>query len=85
MNRVYWDGGPNAIERFMTHHLKECQNNVICNALQLRTVEFEDSDSDELGTSNRSKSVSPRKRLTCSQDHRRSTKLAANKPLRIGV
>jgi hypothetical protein len=85
MNRVYWDGGPNAIERFMTHHLKECQNNVICNALQLRTVEFEDSDGDELGTSSHSKSVSPRKRSTRSQDHRSSTELAADGPLRTGV
>jgi len=68
---VYWDGGPKAIECFMAHHLKECQNNVICNVLQLRTVEFEDSDSDEPSTSNHlvhSKTVSPRKYSTRSQD-----------------
>ncbi|KAF8811671.1 hypothetical protein BYT27DRAFT_7088937 [Phlegmacium glaucopus] len=82
MNHVYWDGGPKAIERFIVHHLKECQNNVICNALQLRTVEFEDSDGDEQSTSNRFKSVSPKRHSTHSQDHCGSAKL---NPLRIGV
>jgi hypothetical protein len=85
MDRVYWNGGPNAIECFMTHHLKKCQNNMICNALHLQTVEFEDSDSDGLGTSNHFKSVSPRKCSTHSQGHRSSTRLVANKPLRIGA
>ena len=48
MKRLYWDGGPKKIELFMAHHLKECENNPICNSLHLLTVEFEDElDSDE--------------------------------------
>ena len=81
MNRVYWDGGPNAIARFMAHHLKECQNNIICNALELRSIEFEDSES-ESSTSNCFKSVSPGKRLTRSQIPSSGAK---NNPLRIGT
>ncbi|KAM6501725.1 hypothetical protein JOM56_001702, partial [Amanita muscaria] len=83
MDRVYWDGGPEAIQRFMAHHLKECQNNVICNALELRTVEFDDSDNDEPSPSHRFKSVSPtRERLTRSQDRLGSGK---SYPLHIGA
>ena len=67
MNRVYWDGGPQVIEHFMGHHLKECSTNVICNALHLRTVEFEDSNESEPRPILHFKSPSPRKYLTRSQ------------------
>jgi hypothetical protein len=52
--RLYWDGGPKKIELFMAHHLKECENNPICNSLHLMTVEFEDEP--DLGKGKNSKS-----------------------------
>lgn len=61
---VYWDGELKAIDCFIARHLKECQNNVICNAFQLRTVEFDDSETDEPSPSNYSKLASPRKHPT---------------------
>lgn len=50
--RLYWDGGPKKIELFMAHHLKECENNPICNSLRLVTVEFEDELDAGEGNSN---------------------------------
>jgi hypothetical protein len=58
--RLFWDGGPKKIERFMAHHLKECENNSICNSLHLLTVEFE----DELDLGEGKKSKSPLKKRT---------------------
>lgn len=84
--RVYWDGGPQAIEHFMGHHLKDCSKNVICNGLQLRTVEFEDSDESEPSTTNHFKSASPKKYLTRSQKSTGSAKKVENAhPLRTGM
>jgi hypothetical protein len=87
---VYWDGGPEAIEYFMAHHLKECPKNVICNALQLRTIEFEDSDGDgDQSPTYRFKSVSPKKRLTRSRNHGSANPTAViskkRNPLRVGM
>ena len=45
--RLYLDGGPKKIELFMAHHLKECENNPICNSLHLVTIEFEDEGEDK--------------------------------------
>lgn len=42
--RLYWDGGPRAIDRHLVHHLKSCPKNVICTGLQLRTLEVESDD-----------------------------------------
>jgi len=84
---VYWDGGPQAIEYFMAHHLKDCPKNVICNALQLKTIEFEDSDNEQSPT-NHLKSVSPRKQLTRSQNRGSAKPAVISKkgnPLRIGM
>jgi len=81
-NQLYWDHGPKAIVCFLGHHLKECANNVICNALSLTTVEFEDNDSNESSTSKHFKSVSPRKLSSHSQD---SAKTVAHNPLCIGA
>lgn len=58
--RLYWDGGPKKIELFMAHHLKECENNPICNSLQLLTVEFD----DELDSGKGKISKSPLRRCT---------------------
>jgi hypothetical protein len=71
----------------MAHHLKECSKNMICNALQLSTVEFEDGNEIEPSPTNRFKSVSPQKRLTRSQVASGSTIKEAAKvnPLRIGM
>ena len=54
-NRVYWDGGPKKIAHFMSDHLKDCEKNPICNALDLVTIEFEDNELD-LGKDKNSKS-----------------------------
>ena len=57
-NRVYWDSGPKAIDRFMEHHAKMCRDNKFCNDLGLRLLKVvaesesgkekdeEDSESD---------------------------------------
>ena len=58
--RLYWDGGPKKIERFMAHHLKECENNPICKSLQLLTVEFED-ELESAGEGKNSKSPLPKR------------------------
>lgn len=84
---MYWDGGPQAIEVFIGHHLVECSKNVICNALQLTTVEFDDcNDSEPSPTvTNRFKSASPRKYATRSQTSSCSGKQTEKvNPLRIG-
>ena len=82
MKRVYWDGGPPAIEHFLLHHLKDCPKNTICNALQLTTIEFEDSDSDE----NLTNHVSPKKRSDCSRNCVGPGGVSQKtNPLRIGV
>jgi hypothetical protein len=44
----------------MAHHLKECENNPICNSLHLLTVEFE----DELDSGKGKKLKSPLKKRT---------------------
>jgi hypothetical protein len=84
---VYWDGGPQAIEYFIAHHLKDCTKNLICNALRLTTIEF-DSDNDQ-SPDNRLKSVSPKKRLTRFQNRHGSAKPAMSSdkgnPLRISM
>jgi hypothetical protein len=77
IKRLYWDGGPKAIERFVAHHLKVCEQNVICNALSLRTVEFDDEDG---GLSGSCKLVSPRRSPL--QDKKKGKN--AMRPLRIG-
>lgn len=85
---MYWDGGPKAIEHFISHHLKDCSENVICNALQLKTVEFEDSEETEPSPTVTKcfKSVSPRKYVTRSQMSNSGRKPTEKvNPLRIGV
>ena len=57
--RLYWDGGPKKIELFMAHHLKECENNPICNSLHLLTVKFEDELNLGEGESSKSPTRSP--------------------------
>jgi len=86
LKRVYWDGGPQAIEHFMLHHLKDCPKNAICNALQLRIIEFDDSDGNyDESPINHSKSVSPRKQLTRTRNHHSSeVNFEKENPLRIG-
>ncbi|KAJ7149434.1 hypothetical protein C8R43DRAFT_1192522 [Mycena crocata] len=39
--RIYWDGGPEAIQRFLDHHLKDCDNNYICNKMDMQNMEFQ--------------------------------------------
>ena len=60
--RLYWDGGPKKIELFMAHHLKECENNPICNSLHLLTVKFEDELNLGGGESSKSPTWSPLKK-----------------------
>ena len=82
LKRVYWDGGPPAIEHFLLHHLKDCPKNSICTALQLTTVEFEDSDSDENPTYH----VSPKKFTRKSRNQVEPARVTQQaNPLRIGM
>ena len=76
--RLYWDGGPNAIKRFMAHHLKDCRNNAICNGLFLTTIEFDDSDDDKKELHMRKASRSLLKPL-------RSSRQASNGAVRVGM
>lgn len=45
--RLYWDGGPLAVTKFMDHHLQHCDENTVCKSLGLRTLEVEDDSSDD--------------------------------------
>jgi len=40
--KVYWDGGPQIIERFVEQHREPCQTNWICKTLHLATAEVQD-------------------------------------------
>ena len=76
--RIYWDCGPKAIKHFITHHLKTCHDNAICNALALTTTEFDDSDNDKLKESHmRKASRSPLKL--------RSSRRAPSGAVRVGM
>ncbi|KAF7362206.1 Atypical/Alpha protein kinase [Mycena venus] len=39
--RMYWDGGPNAIEHFLSHHLENCDENYICHKIDMKGLEFD--------------------------------------------
>ncbi|KAF8149777.1 hypothetical protein K438DRAFT_2085717 [Mycena galopus ATCC 62051] len=39
--RMYWDGGPKAIQHFLDHHLKSCGQNYVCNKLDMQTLEMD--------------------------------------------
>ncbi|KAJ7210227.1 hypothetical protein C8J57DRAFT_1608161 [Mycena rebaudengoi] len=39
--RMYWDTGPQGIQRFLDHHLESCGENSICTGLSLQTLEFD--------------------------------------------
>ncbi|KAG6866888.1 hypothetical protein C0993_007387 [Termitomyces sp. T159_Od127] len=58
--RLYWDEGPIAIERILTRHLEDCDQNIICTGLDLRHLTQSDStieDSQWGSSPYRSKSV----------------------------
>jgi hypothetical protein len=38
---MYWDGGPNAIEHFLSHHLENCDENYICHKIDMKGLEFD--------------------------------------------
>jgi hypothetical protein len=44
LNRIFWDQGPKAIERFMSHHAKICKFNKFCNDLKLRELDVLSDD-----------------------------------------
>jgi hypothetical protein len=44
--RVYWDNGPSAIKHFRDHHLKSCDENYVCNGIDIKGLIF-DYDNDE--------------------------------------
>ncbi|KAF7346249.1 hypothetical protein MSAN_01852000 [Mycena sanguinolenta] len=39
--RMYWDGGPNAIQHFLDHHLENCDKNYICRKIGMKELVFE--------------------------------------------
>ena len=67
----------------MAHHLEECANNGICNALSLANIEIDDEDDgvDNLGTSKHPKPASPKKPYA----HNGGTGQMANRPLCIDM
>ncbi|KAJ7910707.1 kinase-like domain-containing protein, partial [Mycena leptocephala] len=40
-HRMYWDGGAPAIQHFLSHHLKNCEDNYICNKIEMKDLEFD--------------------------------------------
>jgi hypothetical protein len=38
---MYWDGGAPAIQHFLSHHLKNCEDNYICNKIEMKDLEFD--------------------------------------------
>lgn len=81
-NRLYWDGGPKAIERYLKHHLNTCEDNKICNALSLQTVVFDD---DELGDNLKPGPSTLHKKASPKKSSRRSRSRTVEQPLRIGA
>ncbi|KAJ6450145.1 hypothetical protein C8R45DRAFT_1084008 [Mycena sanguinolenta] len=39
--RMYWDGGPDAIQHFLDHHLESCDDNYICRTIAMKELVFE--------------------------------------------
>ncbi|KAJ7501651.1 hypothetical protein B0H11DRAFT_2371922 [Mycena galericulata] len=46
-NRMYWDNGPKAMERFLEHHLRVCSENSICNRLGMRELQYQHEEDVE--------------------------------------
>ncbi|KAJ6505038.1 hypothetical protein C8R45DRAFT_1181007 [Mycena sanguinolenta] len=91
--RMYWDGGPDAIQHFLDHHLESCGDNYICRTIAMKELVFEwgqptTPTSDSQSSRARSLSVtgSPqRKRQRTSQAPLlQSPPRYNNGPLRIG-
>ncbi|KAK7055717.1 kinase-like domain-containing protein [Favolaschia claudopus] len=45
--RMFWDNGPQAIQRFMEHHLRACSDNAVCTRLNLQNLHYETGPSPE--------------------------------------
>ncbi|KAG6838258.1 hypothetical protein C0991_000696, partial [Blastosporella zonata] len=46
-SQIYWDGGPKMITKFEEQHAEPCNENWICNRLNLRDLVIDNKDSSE--------------------------------------
>jgi hypothetical protein len=85
-NRVYWDNGPVAIQRFIEHHLRVCSENVVCNRLGLRALKYDlPVDSDEEARPQTPPSVQSGVIRNRPSTHSPQRKRQKRGPLRIGT
>ncbi|KAF8164041.1 hypothetical protein K438DRAFT_1775736 [Mycena galopus ATCC 62051] len=85
--RMYWDGGPTAIQHFLDHHLKSCSQNYLCNKLDMQTLEMDWGDPRPATPTGSEDFVRGRSRalsLSPQQFRNKKAKTSSTSPIRNG-